>query len=298
VTGRADTSNRLFDTMAIIGVGLIGGSLGMAARRRGLVGRVIGIGRSEQKLMRAKILAAIDDYTLEMGTGVSEADLVIICTPVRLVAPTLKVIAPFLKPGAVITDVGSTKREIVEQCEAVTPDGCFFVGGHPMAGSEQVGVEAAAHDLFVGATYVVTHSAHTDLSSLGQVAKFAEAVGADIEIMTPEEHDAAVAIISHLPHVMSGALLQTAEAAQRVSGKTFQLAAGSFRDLTRISASSPDIWRDICITNPDCIRDAIVRFQAYLDKFKAVLDARDEDGIRRFFEQASEIREAFVRIAK
>ena len=298
MTGRDDTSSCPFGTMAIIGVGLIGGSLGMAARRHGLVRRVIGIGRSEQKLMRAKILGAIDDYTLEMGAGVRKADLIIICTPVRLIAPTLKAIAPYLKPGAIITDVGSTKREIVEQCEAATPDGCFFVGGHPMAGSEQVGVEAAAHDLFVDATYVVTNSAHTDLSSLGQVAEFAEGMGADIEIMTPEEHDAAVAIISHLPHVMSGALLQTAEAAQRVSGKTFKLAAGSFRDLTRISASSPDIWRDICITNPDCIRDAIVRFQAYLDKFKAALDARNEDGIRHFFEQANEIREAFVRIAK
>lgn len=294
----AREDNIIFQTIAIVGVGLIGGSLGMAAKRRGLVGKVIGIGRSEQKLMRAKILAAIDEYTLEPEKGVSDADLVIICTPVRLVAPTVKAISPFLKPGAIITDVGSTKREIVEQCEAATPKGCFFVGGHPMAGSEQGGVDAASHDLYVGATYVITNAAHTHLSALGTIVEFAQALGADTEIMSPEEHDAAVAIISHLPHAMSGALLQTAEAAQRASGKTFKLAAGSFKDLTRISASSPEIWRDICITNPDCIRDAITRFEAYLEKFKAALAEKDEDAITRFFEQASEIREAYVRIAK
>lgn len=289
--------NVIFDTIAIYGVGLIGGSLGMAAKRRGLVRRVIGIGRSEQKLMRAKILAAIDDYTLDPQEGVAEADLIVICTPVRLVAPTLKAIAGFLKPGAIVTDVGSTKREIVEGCEAEIPEDCFFVGGHPMAGSEQTGVESASHDLFVNATYVVTNSPNTDLAAMGKITALAEAVGANVQLMTPDIHDAAAAIISHLPHVMSGALLQTAEVGQRELGKVFQLVAGSFRDMTRISASSPEIWRDICITNPDCIRDAITHFEAHLDKFKAALADRDEDAITRFFEEAGELREAYLRIS-
>ncbi len=293
-----DNSNFIFDTIAIIGVGLIGGSLGMAAKRKGLVRHVIGIGRTEQKLMRAQILGAIDDYTMDMETGVADADLIVICTPVRMVVPTLELIAASLKPGAIVTDVGSTKREIVEQAEAVIPQGCYFVGGHPMAGSEQGGVEYAEHNLFVDATYVVTSSANVDLESLGKITSLAEGIGSNVEIMSPSNHDASVAIISHLPHAMAGALLKTAEDSQRESHKTFNLAAGSFRDLTRIAGSSPEIWRDICVTNKDSLGEAIIRFQNYLDEFKAALASDDEESIRRFFEQSSEIRQAYLRMAK
>ena len=168
-----------------------------------------------------------------------------------------------------------------------------------MAGSEQGGVEAASHDLFVDATYVVTNSAHTDLAALGQVTEFAQAVGADIEIMTPEEHDAAVAIISHLPHAMSGALLQTAEAAQRASGKTFQLAAGSFRDLTQdIGQLARDLARYMHYQprlHPRCHHPTSRRIST---SSRPRLPPRTRTRITRFFEQASEIREAYVRIAK
>lgn len=287
----------IFDTIAIVGVGLIGGSLGMAARERGLARHVTGIGRNEDRLRRAMILGAIDDYSMDLQKGALDADLVVICTPVTLVAPTLANMADYLKPGTVITDVGSTKSVIVEDCENVTPDGCYFVGGHPMAGSEQTGVESATADLYEGATWVVTNSNNTDVIALGKLTALAEAVGANVQIMDPMAHDAAVAIISHLPHVMSGALLQTAEAGQRKSGKVFELAAGSFRDLTRISGSSPEIWRDICMTNPECICEAIERFQKHIEEFKAVLQSKNEAAIERFFEQVKEIRETYLRIA-
>ena len=295
---RPNSSTVLFDTVAILGVGLIGGSFGMAARRRGIARRVIGIGRTEQKLMRAKILGAIDEYTLDIENGASEADLLVLCTPVRLVAPTLARMADSLKEGAIVTDAGSTKREIVAGCEAVIPEGRFFVGGHPMAGSEQTGVDVARADLFVDATYVLTPGASTDLAALGRMTEFAGALGARVEILSPDEHDAAVATISHLPHAIAGALMQLAEDSQRRTGKTFALAAGAFRDMTRIAGSSPELWRDICLTNADSLSQAVSALQALLDGFRDALESRDEAGIQRFFEQSRQIRETYLRITQ
>ena len=290
--------NLIFDTVAVVGVGLIGGSLGMAAKKRGLVNRVIGVGRSEQKLMRAKILGAIDEYSLDLTYGAAEADLVVICTPVKLIVPTIERMAQSLKDGAIVTDVGSTKRETVSLASGVLPEGRCFIGGHPMAGSEQAGADAAVADLFVGATYVLTPSPDTDLATLRKMTAFVEAVGANAELMTPEEHDAAVAVISHLPHALSGVLLQLAEDSQRDSGKAFRLAAGSFRDLTRISDSPPEIWRDICVTNADTLSKSIDEFQRHLETFKQALDSHDEDAIMQFFESARLIRQTYVRLAK
>ena len=290
-----DNSKHIFDTIAIVGVGLIGGSLGMAAKKHGIVRRVIGVGRSEQKLMRAQILGAIDDYTLDMENGASDADLVILCTPVCLVVPTLQKIAGSLKEGAVVTDAGSTKGEIVNQAGAIMPDGTYFVGGHPMAGSEESGVEAAFSDMFLGATYVLTNTDDTDLDALGRMVAFAEAIEAKAEVMSPKEHDLATAIISHLPHAMAAALLQVAENGQRESGKVFRLAAGSFRDLTRISDSPPELWRDISITNAESLIEAIDSYQEHLLSFKDALKQRDIDAIMNFFEEAGQIRKTYMR---
>ncbi len=291
-------SNILFDTVAIVGVGLIGGSLGMALKSRSLARRVIGVGRSEQKLMRAKILGAIDEYSLDFETGAADADLVVICTPVRLIVPTLERMSDSLKAGCVVTDVGSTKREVVQAASAAVGEGVSFVGGHPMAGSEQAGVEAGFPDLFLGATYVITANDKTNLDALTRMTKLAAAIGANVEIMSPEEHDEAAAVISHLPHAMASALLLLAESSQRAGGKTFRLAAGSFRDLTRISESSAELWRDICVTNADALSETIGAFSDALKDFKKALDARDEQAIERFFDAARVIRQAYLRIAK
>ena len=290
--------NFIFDSIAIVGVGLIGGSLGMAAKKHRLTRRVIGIGRTEQKLMRAKILGAIDDYSLDLSTGAAEADLVVICTPVSKVVDTLEQMAANLKAGAVVTDVGSTKRDIVEQAVKILPDWIHFIGGHPMAGSEQQGVDSAFPDMFLGATYVLTPTDDTDLAALGSMTAFAESIGARVEAMSPEEHDLAVAIISHLPHAIAGALLQTAESAQSAQGSVFQLAAGSFRDLTRISDSSPELWRDICLSNIDSITRTIDDFEMRLNAFKEALSSGDEKAVMGFFEQARQIRQTFLRIVK
>ncbi|MCE5198879.1 MAG: prephenate dehydrogenase/arogenate dehydrogenase family protein [Armatimonadota bacterium] len=290
--------NFIFDTIAIVGVGLIGGSLGMAAKRRHIVRRVVGIGRTEQKLMQAKLLGAIDEYSLDLETGASEADLVFVCPPVRNIIPTIEQMASGLKPGAIITDVGSTKSEIVGLAPVAIPESCSFIGGHPMTGSEQGGVEAAFPDLFVGARYVLTPDSETDLMALGKMTEFAEAIGSEVLLMSPEEHDKAAAIISHLPHAMSGALLEVAEIAQRESGKVFPMAAGSFRDLTRITDSTPEIWRDICLTNAGPLCEAIDALRDHLEIFKNIVAAHDEEGILRFFERAKAIRSTYLRITK
>ncbi len=212
--------------------------------------------------------------------------------------PTLEKLSRSLKSGAVVTDVGSTKREIVSQALEVMPPGCSFIGGHPMAGSEQTGVEAAIPDLFLGATYVITPTDETDFVSLGKLTSFVEAIGARVEVMSPEQHDFSAAIISHLPHAMAAALLHTAEKAQRDVGKVFGLAAGSFKDLTRISDSSPELWRDICATNADSLVVAIGEFQGFLADFKRALMQGDEKAITDFLEQARQIRQTYLRMLK
>jgi len=298
VMNRRTSDNIIFDTIAIVGVGLIGGSIGMAAKRRGLARRVIGIGRTEQKLMRAKILAAIDDYSLDMATGASEAELVVICTPVKKVVPTIAAMVGSLKKGVVVTDVGSTKAAITERAETALGGERRFVGGHPMAGSEKTGVEAASADLFVGATWVLTPTEKTDLEALGKMTAFVDALGARVEAMTPRSHDAAVAVISHLPHVIAGAVLAAAEEAHRETGQVMNLAAGSFRDLTRIADSSPEIWRDICDTNRQAIVDAIDLFASRLLDFRNRLTDGDESLIEDFFESSRRTRETYLRMTK
>lgn len=293
-----DSDNVLFDTIAIVGVGLIGGSLGMAAKTRGIAKRVIGIGRSEQRLMRAQILGAIDEYSTDFEHGASEADFIILSLPVSKIVPTLEIMASSLKNGAIVTDVGSVKREIVEDAFILMPDDCHFVGGHPMAGTENAGVENAFPDMFLGATYVITPTENTSLTAVAAVTNFASAIGADVETMSPEQHDASVAVISHLPHVISSALLQVAEDSQRKSGKVFSLAAGSFRDITRISDSAPELWRDIAMSNSDSICTAITNMQEHLETFKKILQSRDEERIRGYFEQGKQIRQTYLRIVK
>lgn len=293
-----DETNVIFDTIAIVGVGLIGGSLGMAAKKHGLARRIIGIGRSEQNLMKAKILGAIDDYSLDIETGAAEADLVVICTPVQLIVPVLERMVKNLKRGVVVTDVGSTKAEVVTGATAIMPYGCTFIGGHPMAGSEQNGVEAAFPDLFLKATYVLTPNEETDIESFGKMAALVDAIGARLVTMDPDQHDASAAIISHLPHALSASLLHLAEQSHRKHGQVFNMAAGSFRDLTRISDSDPALWRDICLTNAGNLCEAIDEFQFLLEEFKSALKSHDEQAIFELFERARDTRKTYLRIAK
>lgn len=278
------------DRVAIIGVGLIGGSFGMALKKRRLAREIVGIGRSVERLQRAVDLLAIDRFSTDLSTGVADADLVYVATPVGMEVEFIRQIASMVKPGCVITDAGSTKKEIVSVVEESIPDSSRFVGGHPMAGSEQTGVEAGNPDLFVGATYVLTPTDRTDPQALNLVHGLAEGIGSKVITITPEAHDRCAAVISHLPHIIAAAMVDLAKNQSLEEPQVFEMIAGSFRDMTRVAASSPDLWRDICKTNTEEIKRSAEAFKGILDEALIALDSGD---FEQWFAQAGDIRRGF-----
>ncbi|HUV04916.1 MAG TPA: prephenate dehydrogenase [Armatimonadota bacterium] len=282
---------RQVDCIAIIGVGLIGGSFGMALKKRNLAGRVIGIGRNPQRLRRAVELQAIDSWSTELESGVRDADLVYVSTPVGLELDFIRRIAPAAKQGCIITDAGSTKAEICLGADELVRDRIHFVGAHPMAGSEAAGVEAAGPDLFVNAAYVLTPTERTNPEALAAVRGLVEAIGSRVVVMDPEVHDRCVAVISHLPHLIAAALVSLAREHSLRDPQVLDLIAGGFRDLTRVASSSPALWRDICLANAGEITEAAERFQRLLDKGLKIVESKDAEAFEKWFGSAKETRD-------
>ena len=268
-----------FGIVAIVGVGLIGGSLGMALKSRRLAQTVIGVGRSQERLDMAVALGAIDTGMTDLDEAVRSADIVVLCTTVGHILETLPEALALVKPGALVTDVGSTKGAIVRAAAGVAR----FVGGHPMAGSEQTGVEAATPLLFEEATWAITPTGTTDPAAVTLLERFAQSVGATTLLLSPDAHDAMLAVTSHLPHVLASALMRQAFATQSRHTQTQQLTAGSFNDGTRVAASSPEIWRDVCLSNRDALLQALQAFRGELDTLEAAVESRDATGIEAFF---------------
>jgi prephenate dehydrogenase len=291
-----------FETVALVGMGLMGGSLGLALRERRLARRVVAVARRPETVRRALELGAADEGCSEPEQGVAAADLVVLCTPVLTIPALVERIAPHLKPGAVVTDVGSTKavlvRELPQRLRRDTP----YVGGHPMAGSEHTGVDAARADLFLGASYLLTPTAETPEDAVVRLERWISALGAIPIRIEPEAHDRAVAGISHLPHVVAAALAAAVgcpvpEDNSDLSGEREtlrRLIAGGFRSTTRIAASSPEMWRDICLTNCDAVLEALRLFEAELALFARALEDRDAGALFRAFERARAAREDLV----
>lgn len=287
--------NSRIDCAAIIGVGLIGGSFGMALRKRGLAGRVVGIGRNSQRLQRGADLGAVDSWTTDLQAGVRDADLVYVSTPVGMEVEFIRQVVPHAKPGCVITDAGSTKSEVCRGADALMREGVRFVGGHPMAGSEAAGVESAKPDLFVNAAYVLTPTERTDPDALALVHSLAEGIGSRIIVMDPESHDRCAAVISHLPHLIAAALVSLAKEQSSRDPQVGDLIAGSFRDMTRVAGSPPVIWRDICMTNVGAIREAAEVFQRLLDEGVKLVEAKDGEAFEDWFASAKAVRDSLVK---
>ena len=283
MTGEEDFP-RQFGAVAILGVGLIGGSLGMALKARRLARHVVGVGRDTARLDLALQRGAIDSATTDWREGIGQADVIVLCTTISHILASLPDVLATVKPGAVVTDVGSTKGAIVGQAAGV-PN---FVGGHPMAGSEKGGVEAATPTLFQEAAWALTPNDHTDPGALHLVKTMAQEVGASTRVFTPEAHDAMVAVTSHLPHVMASAFMRLAASTREAYPDTPSLAAGSFADMTRIAASSPDIWRDVCLTNRGAVLHALAGFRSQLDAVEAAVDAGDAAAIEAFFAEGAQ----------
>jgi prephenate dehydrogenase len=279
--------------VAIVGVGLIGGSFALALRKAGRVQEIVGVGRSRANLDRARALGVIDSDA-RLAEAVRGADLVFLAMPVGATASVLKEIAPHLGPDIVVTDAGSTKRDVVEAArEALGPGFARFVPGHPIAGAEQSGVDAARVDLYSGKRTVLTPAAETAPAALDTVRELWRACGAEVHEMTPEVHDAVFAAVSHLPHLLAYALVHEV-ATHEKADLLFEYAASGFRDFTRIASSHPEMWRDICMANHRALLTELGRFESVLAEARRLLEARDAAGLERLFQGARQARNAWL----
>jgi prephenate dehydrogenase len=282
---------QLFRQLTICGVGLIGGSLAISARRHGLVGRVVGLGRTQENLDLALARGLIDSSTRDPAEAARDADLVMLATPIMTFPATLAAMTPYLPADAVITDVGSVKAWVVRELEPLIGPAMALVGVHPVAGKETTGAGAAVEDLFVGRRVIVTPSARSTSAAVDKIETLWRATGANVERMTPESHDAILARASHLPQIVASALA-AALADEKVDGRwAAGFGAGGLRDTTRIAASSAEMWRDICLTNRVAILETIALYRGALGEFARAVEASDAAELVRLFEQGRRMRE-------
>jgi prephenate dehydrogenase len=279
-----------FEQAAIIGVGLLGASLGLALKSRGLAKHIIGVGHRVSSLATALQAGAIDAYTLDVREAAAQADLVAIATPAALVVPKLDEIRDACKAAAIVTDVASTKRAICEHARATWPHPRRFVGSHPMAGSEKFGAEHGQPDLYENSVCLVERGNDVDPEARRIIVALWEAVGARVVDVEPAAHDALLANSSHLPHVIASALAASGASA----GIMREVIGKGFLDMTRIAASRPEVWRDICLTNDAAILEAIERYQRQLEDFAQVLRAGDADAVETFFRAGNQARRELV----
>jgi len=284
---------RRLKTLAVIGVGLIGGSFALALRRAGAVTTVVGFDRDGAALERAAAMGVIDEGAGSASEAARGADLVVVSVPVRAIGPVLHDVALAMQPGVVVTDVGSTKAEVVRTArEELRERFARFVPGHPIAGRETSGVESATADLFRGARVVVTPAQETAADALDMVRGAWEAVGGRVVSASPEAHDRIFAAVSHLPHVLSFALVSEI-AARENAPELLAFAAGGFRDFTRIAASSPEMWRDVALQNRAALITEIDRYQAQLAVFRELIERGDGPGLERLMAEARAARHAW-----
>lgn len=279
-------SRRLADRMAVVGLGLIGGSLAQAARQQGLVGEVVGIDRDPAHLRAARARRLADRTTEDLSEGVRDADLVVLAVPVASVVRVAREAAPHLPPGVVVTDVGSVKGPIVQGIEALAPAAWAFVGGHPVAGTERSGPGAARAGLFRGARCVLTPTPRTDPAALERVMALWKGVGATVTTMEPERHDAVFAAVSHLPHVVAYALVAALLALPEDGGPLLEFSGGGLRDFTRVAMSHPVMWRDICLMNRGPLLAMLERYRGVLGEMERLIAAGDGDGLQAAFARA------------
>jgi prephenate dehydrogenase len=274
-------------TICIVGLGLMGASLALALR--GHLARITGVARREETARDAVARGIVDTAGTDFDRGVAEADVVVLAAPVRTILRQLRERvgerAHAFKPGAVITDLGSTKGEIVRAMDQL-PAGVFAIGSHPMCGKEVAGLDAADADLYRGKRWILTRTARSDEASINQVKSLAEAAGAITLELDPQRHDRLVAITSHLPYALAAALVSTADAAGLNDPAVWQIAASGFRDTSRVASSDVTMMLDILLTNREAVTNSVRDFQFTLDQFTALLERQDEEGLRAYLTAA------------
>jgi prephenate dehydrogenase len=283
----------LFNRIAIVGIGLLGGSLGIALRARKLCNEITGVVRNDQTLVEAQRIEAIDHGTLEARGAIAQADLVVLCTPVSHIVEKLPELISAARPGTIFTDVGSTKSNIVRIGEqAASLNGCHFVGSHPMAGSEKSGVRHARESLYSDSTCFVTKSGATDMSAFIKVCKLWSGIGARVVVCRPERHDRLVAAVSHLPHILSVALVRAVSGFGEDKNLIKGIIGNGFRDMTRIAEGNSKMWQDIFTDNCPELSRARTEFDAALQELMAACGpAGSPESLGPLLEEASEYRE-------
>ncbi len=280
--------------LAVIGVGLIGGSLALALRRAGVVDEVVGCGRGLENLQRARELGVVDRYTQDPAEAVSGADMVFLAVPLGAMAPVFRSLAGHLAEDAVITDGGSAKGSVIRDCRDafghLLPG---FVPGHPIAGTENSGVEAAFPELYKNRRIILTPTVKTDAVALDRVETMWEATGASVTRMEVEHHDEVLAATSHLPHMLAYSLVDTLSR-MKENDEIFRYAAGGFRDFTRIASSNPEMWRDICVANRQALSRVMDRYIQEMQQLAEIIRVGDAQRLEAIFSRAKSTRDRYV----
>ena len=280
----------MFRRMVVAGVGLIGGSLALAARQKGLVEEVVGYGRGEKNLRVARKRGIIDSYFMDAGEVPGGTDFLVLGTPVQATVPLAAAFLPALEPGCLVSDVGSVKARIVVGMERLLPHRIPFVGAHPIAGSDQWGAETARANLFLRQRCILTPTRNTDSAALKKVAGLWRRLGAKVEIMDPQLHDRILGLVSHVPHILVYALVNLLGRAKIDSVEVTEYCGGGFKDFTRIAASRPELWRDICLLNRAAVSKSLTDYIRSLERLKRLIQSEQGAALEREFAMANEVR--------
>jgi cyclohexadieny/prephenate dehydrogenase len=285
----------MFDKIALIGIGLIGSSIALGAKKHSLAKHIAISTRSEKTLAQAKQLGLGDSYFVDAKKAVEGADLIILCTPVGSFENIIKNIAPNIKAGAILSDVGSVKEHVQKVIAPILPLGVHFVPAHPMAGTEYSGPKAGFLSLFEGRWCMLTPSKDQDKNAIKSLLKFWQGLGSQVEIMDAKHHDLVVAITSHVPHLIAYNIVGTASELENVSkSEVIKYSAGGFRDFTRIAASDPVMWRDVFLTNKDAVLEMLGRFLGDLDELKMAVQNGDGQALEELFTRTRAIRRSII----
>ncbi len=281
--------------IAIIGVGLIGGSLGLALKSRlGDAVYITGLSRTEQSMQLAVQMGAVDAASADMQAVVGDADIIFLSTPVLQMVPMVEKMLPYLKKGAILTDAGSTKQYIWEALQKILPPDVYYVAGHPMTGKERSGVEAADKDLFVNKCYVIVEDTGAPREVVEKVASLVRLTGANLTTLDIAAHDRCASIISHVPHVAAAALVTLLNRSQGDLDSSIKLAGGGFKDTTRIASSNSDMWADICMSNKEPIINNLRDLQGILEEVIAAIETDNREAIYDYFAAAKKRRDQIL----
>jgi cyclohexadieny/prephenate dehydrogenase len=288
-----------FKRIALIGFGLIGGSIARAARAQGLVGDIVTTAHSAKTRARVAELGIVDSVVETNAEAVKNADLVILCIPVGACGPVAQEIAAHLKPGAIVSDVGSVKGAVVRDMAPHLPAAAHFVPAHPVAGTEHSGPDSGFAELFINRWCILTPPEGTDPNAVAKLRAFWTAMGAKVEVMTPDHHDLVLAITSHLPHLIAYTIVGTAdELAKVTSSEVIKFSAGGFRDFTRIAASDPTMWRDVFLANKEAVLEMLGTFTEDLSKLTRAIRRGDGEALFEHFTRTRAIRRGIVEIGQ